>query len=174
MFADWLSMPAYVGAGSLKSNEGNVEEAVLCFFYEGLNPFIRNSGYKWLEEDSVIARKFLYLCYMIQTTPPHKDLIIPGPKHRDLEYDRETFDFAIDTFRFNDFLEKWSFCHEVCGTRFDHLIKEFCYSWIDVESGAPGKMTQKLLDADNEELELAAQEQNETVETYSRRNWSLY
>ena len=151
MFADWLSQPAYIGRGS---NEGTTEEAILYFFYQGLNPFIKQSGYQWFtKEDHVIARKFLYFCYMIQTTPAGKDLSIPGPKHRNLPYDRETFDYLLDTFTFNDFLSNWSFCHEVCGTRFDHLIKEFCYSWLDVESGNPGKMTQKALEAENEEDE---------------------
>jgi hypothetical protein len=171
MFVDWLNQPAYIGPGT---NEGSIEEAVLYFFYEGLNPFIKQHGYQWFNEDHIIARKFLYLCYMIQTTHRDKDLIIPGPKHRNLPYDRETFDNILDTFTFNDFLAKWSFSHEVCGTRFDHLIKEFCYSWIDVESGSPGKITQKALEAEAEETELSAQEQIDTAETYSRKNWSLY
>jgi hypothetical protein len=171
MFADWLNQHAYVGRGT---NEGTIEEAVLYFFYEGLNPFIKSLGYTWSnKQDIVIARKFLYLCYMIQTTPRDKDLIIPGPKHRDYQYDRDTFEFVLDTFTFNDFLENWLFCHEVCGTRFDYLIKDFCYSWIDVTSGNPGKMTQKMLDADSEEQEAITQEFDIT-ESYSRRNWSLY
>ena len=89
-------------------------------------------------------------------------------------YDKETFEHIVDTFTFNDFLYHWSFCHEVCGTRFDHLIKEFCYNLIDVTYGNPGKMTQKILDADAEEQELTSQEQVEVTEIYSRRNWSLY
>ena len=172
MFADWLNQHAYIGRGS---QEGSVEEAILYFFYEGLNPFIRNCGYQWSnQDDSVVARKFLYLCYMIHTTPHGMDLKIPGPNHRNHSYDRETFEHIVDTFTFNDFLFEWSFCHEVCGTRFDHLIKEFCYNWIDVTSGNPGKMTQKILDAEAEEQELTNQEQVEVTEIYSRRNWSLY
>ena len=171
MFADWLKQRAYVGRGH---HEGTIEEAILYFFYEGLNPFIKQSGYSWSnKEDSVIARKFLYLCYMIHTTPHDNDLILPEPKHRNLPYDRDTFEFTIDTFIFNDFLSEWSFCDEVCGTRFDHLIKEFCYIWLDVESGSPGKMTQRILDAEAEENELSAQEYDVT-ESYSRKNWSLY
>ena len=171
MFADWLNKHAYVGRGH---QEGTIEEAILYFFYEGLNPFIKQCGYTWLNQDErSVARKFLYLCYMIQTTPSDTDLIIPAPRHRNLQYDRDTFEFAIDTFTFNDFLSNWSFCHDVCGTRFDHLIKEFCYSWVDVESGHPGMMTQKILDADADDQELTQQEVD-TTETYSRRNWSLY
>jgi hypothetical protein len=170
MFADWLNQHAYVGGGC---QEGNIEEAILYFFYEGLSPFIKQCGYQWsTQEESVVARKFLYLCYMIQTTPQHNDLIIPGPKHRNLYYDREIFEHIVDTFTFNDFLSNWSFCHEVCGTRFDHLIKEFCYSWIDVTYGNPGKMTQRILDAEAEEQE--AEEQSDNIEIYSRKNWSLY
>ena len=168
MFVNWLNKHAYVGPGT---NEGTIEEAILYFFYEGLNPFIKQSGYSWNELDTVIAKKFLYFCYMIHTTPHGKDLIIPGPKHRNLSYDRETFDDILDTFVFNEFLNNWSFCHEVCGTRFDHLIKEFCYTWINVTSGIPGKITQKILDAEKEE---ETEEQGDTIETYSRKNWSLY
>lgn len=169
MFADWLNQRAYVGRGY---QEGTIEEAVLYFFYEGLNPFIKQSGYTWLNEDeSFIARKFLYLCYMIQTTPSDNDLHIPGPRHRDLSYDRDTFDFAIDTFTFNDFLSNWSFCQEVCGTRFDHLIKEFCYSWVNVESGPPGKITQKALDAEKEEEE---EEMPYGPEVTNKKRYDLY
>lgn len=171
MFSDWLNQRTYVGRGHC---EGTIEEAVLYFFYEGLNPFVKSLGYTWSnKEDSVIARKFLYLCYMIQTTQHDEDLLLPEPRHRDLSYDRDTFEFTIDTFTFTDFLSEWSFCHEVCGTRFDHLIKEFCYIWIDVESGPPGKMTQRILDAEAEEQDNATQEY-EVTEAYSRKNWSLY
>lgn len=170
MFADWLSQHAYIGRGH---QEGTIEEAVLYFFYEGLNPFIKQCGYIWSNtQEHVVARKFMYLCYLMNTTPRHINLISPSPKHRNLQYDRETFEHIIDTFIFNEFLSNWSFCHEVRGTRFDHLIKEFCYIWIDVTHGNPGKMTRQILDAEAEEQEI--EEQAEVSETYSRRNWSLY
>jgi len=171
MFVDWLNQQAYVGPGC---NEGTIEEAVLYFFYEGLNPFIKTCGYTWINQNEYsIARRFLYFCYMIQTTPIDNDLILPNPKHRNLNYDREIFDHIVDTFTFNDFLTNWYFCSDVCGTRFDHLIREFCYIWIDVTSGNPGKMVQRILDAEAEEQELTTQECDVT-ENYSRRNWSLY
>jgi hypothetical protein len=59
----------------------------------------------------------------------------------------------------------------VVGTSFDYLFKEFCYSWIDVTTGTPGAMTQKILDMDEDEN---SEEEIATTEILSRRNWSLY
>jgi len=168
-FNDWKQQVTYVGKGI---NEGTMEEAILHFFYDGISKMINQLGYKWNTIEKRIAMKFLQLSYMIDTTRRNADKYFlqgPEPCHRDLKEDRETFEFALDTFAFNDFLEEWSHC-PVVGTAFDSLLKDFCYSWIDVTAGAPGRMTQKILDADEEEEE----EEVVTTEIHSRRNWSLY
>ena len=168
--ARWSMRPAYIGKGV---QEGNMEEAMLHFFYEGIDPLIKKTGYKWLDQEKVIARKFVQLCYMIDTTKYMDNWLLNGPEiqHRNLKEDREVFDFLIDTFVFNDFLEKWNHYPEVVGTPFDYLLKDFCYTWVDVTSGYPGSMTQKILEADEEEEE---EEAMGAVEVLSRRNWSLY
>jgi hypothetical protein len=169
-FTNWKQQITYVGKGS---NEGTMEEAVLHFFYDGISQLIKRLGYKWNTNEQLISRKFLQLCYMIDTTrrDAHKySLQGPEPEHRDLKEDRETFEFVLDTFVFNDFLEQWSHC-PIIGTAFDYLFKEFCYCWIDVTAGPPGAMTQRILDADEEE---EGEEEMVTTEILSRRNWSLY
>lgn len=169
-FTNWKQQVTYVGKGS---NEGTMEEAVLHFFYDGISKMVRQLGYKWNTNEDYIASKFVQLCYMIDTTrsSAHQHFLQgPEPSHRDLKEDRETFEFILDTFAFNDFLEEWSHCH-VVGTAFDHLFKDFCYNWIDVTAGAPGLITQKTLDADIEE---EGEEEIATTEILSRRNWSLY
>uniref|UniRef100_A0A6C0DJ69 Uncharacterized protein n=1 Tax=viral metagenome TaxID=1070528 RepID=A0A6C0DJ69_9ZZZZ len=172
-FYNWKNQFAYVGPGCNKEQEGTMEEAMLIFFYEGISPWIKNIGYKWSRDDNYIAKNFVHLCYMIHTTTDMygKDLKIPKPKHRDFQEDRETFDFFVDTIQLIDFLEPWNFRSEVVGTRFEHLIREFCYVWIDVTSGKPGAFTQSIFDA---EAEAEAEEETSGPDTTSKKKWDLY
>jgi hypothetical protein len=166
----WKQQIIYVGKGS---DEGTMEEAILHFFYDGLSRMIKHLGYKWNTSEQRIALKFIQLCYMIDTTRYDAEkysLQGPEPDHRNLKEDLETFEFFLDTIAFNEFLEEWSHC-PVVGTPFDYLFKEFCYNWIDVTAGAPGAMTQRILEADDEE---EGEEELVTTEVLSRRNWSLY
>jgi hypothetical protein len=94
----------------------------------------------------------------------------PDPEHRNLVEDRDVYDFYLDTFTFNDFLEYWS-DSPIVGSRFDYLFKEFIYIWIDVTSGKPGLMTQKILDADKED---DSEEEFFASETSHKKDWSLY
>lgn len=173
-FYEWKNQFAYTGSGVSDSSEGTMEEAMLVFFYEGVSPWIKSYGYKWVREESFIADKFVYFCYMIDTTSNMYDTDIkkPKPRHRNLEEDRETFDLLIDTIELIDFLSNWEFRTEVVGTRFDYLIREFCYTWIDVSSGKPGGYTQSILDTQAE-----AQAEEEMIsgpDTTSRKKWDLY
>lgn len=151
-----------------------MEEAMLVFFYDGICPWIRNIGYKWCREDHDIAKKFVHLCYMINTTANmyDKSLEPPTPCHRNLDEDRETFDYFLDTSELIDFLEAWGFRTEVVGTRFDYLIKEFCYTWVDVCSGKPGAFTQRIFDAEAEAE--AEEEMLSGPDTSSKKKWDLY
>lgn len=173
-FYEWKNQFAYIGPGVLKEQEGTMEDAMLFFFYEGISPWIKNIGYKWSQEEHIVARKFVHLCYMIDTTAKMYDKGLDGPipKHRNLEEDRETFDFFVDTIQLVDFLAAWNFRIEVVGTRFDYLIKEFCYVWIDVCSGKPGAFTQKIFDAEDE-ME-AEEEAAAGPDVTSRKKWDLY
>lgn len=169
-FTNWKQQLTYVGKGSI---EDIMEEAVLHFFYDGLSQMIKQLGYKWNTNEQVISRKFVQLCYMIDTTKNMSHMYSlngPKPSHRNFKEDREVFDFFLDTFAYNDFLEEWSHC-PIVGTAFDYLFKEFCYCWIDVTAGAPGAMTQQILNADDDE---EGEEEIATTEILSRKNWSLY
>lgn len=173
LFKAWKNQFAYVGPGCLKYNEGTMEESILFFFYNGVNPWIKSFGYKWSNTDAYIANKFVRLCYMISTTARDydKDLSIPEPTHRNFQEDRETFDTIVSSSEFIDFLENWEFMYDIVGTRFDYLITEFCYIWLDVTSGAPGEFTQNVFNSyedNNEEEDNIA-----GPDTYSRRSWDL-
>jgi hypothetical protein len=173
-FYDWKNQIAYTGPGCLEGQEGTMEDAMLVFFYDGVCPWIRDIGYKWSQDEQIVAKKFLYLCYMIDTTSKinDKDLQPPKPSHRDLIEDRETFDYFVDTTQLIDFLESWKFRTEIVGTRFDHLIKEFCYCWVDVCSGKPGTFTQRIFDAEAEAE--ADEEMVSGPDTSSKKKWDLY
>ena len=174
-FYDWKYQFAYMGPGCLEDQEGTMGEAMLVFFYDGICPLIRDIGYKWSQDDHIVAKKFVHLCYMIDTTAKmyDKDLQIPTPTHRNLEEDRETFDYFLDTSELIDFLAKWEFRSEVVGTRFDHLIKEFCYCWVDVCSGKPGTFTQRIFDAEDE-MDADDEQYYAGPDTSSKKKWDLY
>jgi hypothetical protein len=174
-FNDWKNQFAYVGPGICEEQEGTMEDAMLAFFYDGVSPWIKGIGYKWSQDDDIIARKFVYLCYMINTTDRmhNKALQIPEPKHRDYIEDRETFDYFVDTTELINFLSAWEFRSEIVGTRFDYLIKEFCYIWVNVVSGKPGSFTQKIFDAEDE-AQAEEDMQYAGPDTTSKKKWDLY
>lgn len=172
LYTKWLTTLTNADNGL---EEITMEEAMLSFFYDGVNPWIKGTGYKWLDNEDVIARKFVYLCYSIKRTLESGSkytLEAPEPRHRNYNEDRETFNLFADTNSFVDMLDDWSFREEIVGTRLDHLIKEFCYVWIDVTSGAPGTFTQKLLNAEEEDVN--EEEFNSVPDTWSRKKWELY
>ena len=149
-FSEWLNQFAYVGKGI---TEGTVENALLQFFYEGLTPLIQSAGYKWIDSERHIAKKFLRFCFLVYETSSMDvkySLEIPEARHRDFPEDRDTFDLLLDTWTFVEFMEEWSFCDSFVGTRLEYLLRDFCYVWIDVQSGKPGALTQIVLDAMSE------------------------
>jgi hypothetical protein len=173
-YPSWLKQITYFGKGVQKST---MEEAMTHFFYSELCPWMRSFGYKWSTEESTIARKFLHFSYMIDTTSKmdYKFTICPPePNHRNLEEDRDTFDFLVDAGSLYDFLKSVEYRDEIVGNRLDHFILEFCYAWVDVSSGKPGSMTKKLLDSNDEydsDEELGS---NLPDGNWSRRKHDLY
>lgn len=170
-YKQWLAKNTFVDSGVA---ECTMEEAMLYFFYDGVNPLVRYTGYKWIKDDDVIARKFLYLCYSVYKTSKmgyDYNLVPPEPQHRNYQEDRDTFDYFLDTASMVDLLDNWSFRTEIVGTRFENLIKEFCYVWIDVTSGRPGAYTHKLLA--EEEEEQADEDMATFSDTWSRKNWDI-
>jgi hypothetical protein len=173
-YNNWLNQFNYVGAGCLEGNRGTMEEAMLHFFYQGVSPWIQSRGYVWSFQESMIANQFLRLCYLIDTTDKMDyvyDLNVPKPMHRDLYEDREMFNQLVDTQDLIKFLNKWSFRTEVVGTRFDHLIRDFCYTWVDVKSGKAGRYTQDILDSYEEQQE---EEMLSGPDVQSKKKWELY
>ena len=174
-YTQWLNEFAYVGKGV---TEGTMKDAMLHFFYRGVNPFIRDAGYRWLESDAIIANKFLKFCFLVYETSKMSlkySLQTPMAMHRDFPEDRDTFDFILDTRSFVDFMEDWDFRTEIIGTRLEYLLREFCYVWINVESGKPGTMTQAVLtallenDSDDDPSTILLPDGN-----WTRRKFDLY
>ena len=173
LYKDWLKQITYIGKGDTR---GTMEEAMTDFFYNGISPWIHSFGYTWLNDKTYIAKKFLHFCYMINITgrmDNKYELRFPEPNHRNLPEDRETFDYIIDSKEFIKFLEYWNCRDEIIGTRFDHLILEFCYIWINVASGKPGSMTQKILYA-NEDHEIDVGVGLPPDGNLNRRKYDLY
>jgi len=168
-FHDWKNQPAYIGPGY---SMDTMEQAMLVF-YDGVSQWIQGLGYKWLFQGSLIANKFVHLCYMIDTANMNSEMEIPEPRHRNYLEDRDTFDLFVDTAEFIEFLEPWKFRSEVVGTRFEYLLKEFCYIWIDPSSGKPGSFTQRIFDAEAE-AEAEDEPQYAGPDTTSKKKWDLY
>lgn len=175
-YTNWLNEFAYVGNGLA---EGTIENAMLHFFYDGVSPWIKGFGYSWCDDEQKIARKFLRFCYDVYTTSnmdTKYTLQVPEPRHRDFPEDRDTFEFIADTPSFVELLEIWKFRDEIVGTRLDYLLREFCYVWINVQSGKPGAWTQAALDAESD-----ADSEEDRANTnvlpdgnWSRRKYDLY
>lgn len=175
-YTDWLNEFSYVGKGI---SEGTIENALLHFFYEGVSPWIRRCGYEWTDTEHAIAVKFLRFCFLVHETSQMDTkytLDAPLPNHRDFQEDRDTFDSLLDTQSFVDFMEEWSFYDFIVGTRLDYLLREFCYVWIDVQSGKPGTMTKAVLDAISENGDSDEDAANGYLPdgNWSRRKHDLY
>ena len=150
-FNEWLQTPAYLNAGYA---EVTMEEALTEFFYSGITDWMKSCGYSWSNTDSEIKKKFLNFAFAVSSTLEASrtaTLQVPFPNHRNLPDDRDTFDLYADMSSFTEFLHKWSFRSEIVGTRLDHLIREFCYTWSDVEKGKPGRWTQLTINMNEDE-----------------------
>jgi hypothetical protein len=148
-YDDWLGLTVPT-MGVLA--ETTMEDAMLDFFYSGVSPWIHGCGYRWSLERDEVAGKFLYFCYIIYTTMRlrgprgHWALQAPKPRHRDLPEDADTFDIFAELSTFSDMLYQWRERCEIVGTRFDYLIRDFCYVWVDVEYGEPGRWSETTME----------------------------
>jgi hypothetical protein len=167
-FDHWMRDETYIGQGCEK---GTKKEAILYFFYEGLSPWIKSIGYKWLRDQDIIAAKFLRFCYEAEYALTKRrtiSLLIPKTNHRDYPEDRDTFDYFVTTDDFNELIDRWSNTIPIIGSRLQHFLIEFCYVWIDVESGRPGAWTLKNLEGDGDSEEEDGQNGN-LPDMYSKR-----
>ena len=48
-------------------------------------------------------------------------------------------------------MEEWSCRSEIVGTRLDYKIEDFIYTWVNVELGPPGKLTNEILESSEDE-----------------------
>ena len=149
-FTEWCYSPYYLRNGEI---ECDMAHSMLDVFYNGLTPLITKCGYTWSTQESVVASKFLKFAYLLHETlesSPTSELHPPEPRHRNYSEDRETFDLYFDTFILGEFINAWKCYDVIIDTRLDYMIKEFCYIWVDVEHGKPGKWTQATLDMNSE------------------------
>jgi hypothetical protein len=170
----WLRTEVYIGIGYLK---GTKKDAVFDFFFNGLSPWIQSIGYKWSRTENEIAIKFIKFCYEAEftlTRPRRFTLMNPQPNHRNFPEDRETFDYFVSTDRFLEFLEQWQGSLPIVGSRLEVYLVEFCYVWVDVQSGPPGTWTQKNLEGDMDSDEEDAQNGNLPDMYSNRRKNDLY
>ena len=174
-FEQWKSQPAYYRDTAV---ETTMEETINDFFYNGITPWINSCGYSWFHPPEDIARNFLRFCYKLQDTVKAGEqfnLELPMPKHRNMPEDLDTFQVFVDSFSFTDLLSNWSFHDEIVGTRLDNLIVDFCYNWVDVEKGAPGRWTQKTIEMNEDEMSDDERAQNNLPDgNWSRRKHDLY
>jgi hypothetical protein len=174
-FQQWKNQPAYMRSTAI---ETTMEEAMLDFFYDGITPWINSHGYYWSTEPEAVARNFLRFCHMLDQTIAAGDgymLQMPQPKHRNLPDDLDTFRIFVDTFSFTDMLSKWSFYDQIVGTKLDNLIMDFCYIWVDVEKGAPGRWTQKIIEMNEDDMSDEERANNALPDgNWSRRKHDLY
>lgn len=150
-YYEWKSQFAYVGRGTL---EGTMEEAMIDFFHNGVSCWIKKCGYRWNTHDEhIIARKFTRFCYDVACTlRSNSDVLLPPQaSHRDLPEDRMTFDIFVDTEAFIEFLNEWECRSEIIQTPLEYMIREFCYIWVDVTYGKPGRWTSADIDQSDDE-----------------------
>jgi hypothetical protein len=149
-FTSWKMSLAYLRDSHI---ETTMEEAVLDFFYNGLSRWLQDSEYTWSMPEDDIADKFVRLCYMINQASKSsymKGIQINKVNHRDLLEDVETFDLFANISSFADMLDNWSCYSNIVGTKYDLIMRDFCYVWADIEGGAPGRWTQTTLEMDDE------------------------
>lgn len=170
----WLRAEVYIGVGYEK---GSKKDAVLNFFFNGLSPWIQSIGYKWSRTEDEIAINFIKFCYEAEytlTKPRQFTLMNPEPNHRNYSEDRDTFDYFVSTDRFLEFLDQWQETLPIVGSRLENYLLEFCYVWVNVQSGSPGQWTQKSLSGDMDSDEEDAHNGNLPDMYSNRRKNDLY
>lgn len=179
VLGNWCNDSCYIGKGvSLGTNY----DAALHIFNDILTPFIVAHGYEWFWDDDVVEKKFLkFMCAVDLAVKESYTATVqlPYPVHRNLPEDRDTFDFIIPCSDFAEFCSNHDEVHPIFESRLNHLIREFCYIYADVEGGKPGNFTQKQLDSyeiDTEEEDAGRGTSNANLpDAYSsRRKNDLY
>ena len=171
-YRQWMNSHAYYGKTIMDTTK---EENALHFFFDGVSPWIKQIGYQWSTDEDIVSRKFVRFCYDAYCAiKGNYDIRAPEPNHRNYEEDRETFDHFIDTNELIDFMSEWECYDELIGTRLEYLLLEFCYTWVDVTSGKPGKFTRELLEAEEEEAAEEERGSHIPEANWSRRQHDLY
>ncbi len=150
-YSKWCNQMSYYRGGL---TEATMKEIMLDLFHSGLTPLIHKCGYSWSEKPELIAEKFVRFAFVLCSSLKESSTLYlqaPEPNHRNFPEDRETFDMYFDTTAMVSFLESWKCYNEIIGTPLDFMIKEFCYIWVNVMSGTPGKWTQVTLDMNKEQ-----------------------
>ena len=151
-FDEWKRLVVPV-AGQGAMNVTTMEEAMLDFFYSGVEPWIQGSGYYWSITSDSVAKRFVYFCYVMSSTLDTGDdytIEPPYPRHRDLPEDLDTFNIFADMASFSDMLLEWRDRSEIVGTQLDHMIRDLCYVWIDVERGQPARWAEATIEMNDE------------------------
>jgi hypothetical protein len=149
-FNTWKMSLAYLRDSHI---ETTMEEAMLDFFYNGLSPWLQSCQYRWSLSEDEVAEKFVRFSYMIHQTSKSAGktcIQINHVNHRDLREDEETFDLFASSSSFGDMLCDWSYYSNIVGTPHEHIMRDFCYVWADVQHAAPGRWTQTTLEMDDE------------------------
>ena len=165
----WMDLPCILGKGV---EMGTKRESILYFFYEGLSPWIQSFGYKWIEQEYLIASYFIRFCYTTERTlslGTRFTLKCPIPNHRNDPEDRNTFEYLITTDDFLGLIDEWELEIPILKSRLQYCVLDFCYTWINVESGRPGDRTQKNLDELNYNSEEDDTQNHNLPDAYSKR-----
>ena len=93
----------------------------------------------------------------------------PIPKHRNDPEDRNTFEYVISSDDFLNLIDNWDVEIPILKSRLQLYLLDFCYTWINVESGRPGYRTQKNLDELNYNSEEEDLQNHNLPDAYSKR-----
>jgi hypothetical protein len=137
--------------------DSNVEDAKF-FFQKALNPWIQRCGYSWTMDLDKVEQKFIKFAYALEDVHSYNRaagseryrIELPEVTHRNFPEDRDTYDLFVDLYSFSDLLDEWREHYTLLENPMIHLLYEFCYLYVDVEDGQPGKFTEKALDADKD------------------------
>jgi hypothetical protein len=147
--------PTYREWCSTEGWDGTNFENAAYFVKHHLTPWIESFGYIWRHSDEMITRLFSQFAYAMtdvdlenRMTGRNFRLGLPAVQHRNLPEDRQTYELFVGLDDFAEFLDEVKMDYQVLESSSSHLLYDFCYLYVDVTSGTPGRFTQKALDAD--------------------------
>jgi hypothetical protein len=166
-YQTWLKQPVFLGQGN--SAIVSRAQSFRIFMKEAILPFLTGNGYVLQNPDGVVQELASWIrCGLDRRLPSHRN-------HR---YDRDVFDYRVNSEKWEEFWETWgSFADFAEHPDRQSELPEFLYARLDLEQSFASAEVNEMLAWEESEYQNQKEEfglQNEPSYVNVKDKYSLY